>query len=522
MTEVEEASSIPAVATLVFREIPPSMDPFFREFALAADTIFELSAAAREAVFVELAAHPTADVSPQKGKGWKKCCGTHVNAKGEVRPKVFYLGHDRPLAGRLAALIVAIHRGLRIEGQQHWTPHNLALVELAKEMTGQWWSDQLRGVRRHWAALGQTGIPEAATGSMASAPPVPLPAPALAPAAAKTRSLHASMDAWVDHLDNRHRADDLSGDYASRARSTVRNLKLAIADRPLDGLDVAELDTGRLWYQRALATPKGQPGAKAWDTAKTELSQARAMFNWFAEKGWWTEPARWRKALTPAMTAQADDEREDRDDVPEVFTITELAKLYAAGNDNQRLALLCGLNFAWGQKEMATCRKRHWEALADGRVMVKRRRNKRARNARPVYAEWYAWPETWALAKPRMDCTPDDPTVNPKGLAFLTEDGLPLVRRKPYKADAVRQSFSRLCKAAKVEDRGFYALRRTAIDMVEDIAGETVAQMMGSHRPRSITGRHYARRKWHKLHRAMRIMRKRLRAVFAVETEVSH
>lgn len=34
--------------------------------------------------------------------------------------------------------------------------------------------------------------------------------------------------------------------------------------------------------------------------------------------------------------------------------------------------------------------------------------------------------------------------------------------------------------------------------------------MMGSHRPRSITGRHYARRKWRRLHRALRVMRRRL------------
>jgi hypothetical protein len=285
-------------------------------------------------------------------------------------------------------------------------------------------------------------------------------------------------------------------------------------DNALDEIDAAALDACRLWYQTALAKPRGQKGAKAWDTAKTECSQARAMFRWFAEKGWWNEPAKREEALTPARTAEVEDEREDSDEEYATYTLDNLTKLYRKANDNQRLLILCGLNFAWGQKETATARKRHWHQLPTGAVKVKRRRHKRARNSEPVYAEWSVWPETWALAQARMDQTTDDPKANPKGRAFLTENNLPLVRQGEYKTDAIAQSFAGLCKTAGVENKGLYALRRTAIDMIDDIAGESVAAMMGSHRPRRITAKHYARRKWPKLHKALRKLRRRLRPIF--------
>jgi integrase len=484
------------------------------------EAFFELSEEALAVAFAHLREHPAAPVSHQKRKGFKKCIGTYQSPDGTLRPKVFWLGHFKRQAELSAAVLKAVlHARLR-DGKPNWDADALANASLVLSMMRQAREDTIKAAHAVLRDLEAAPYVPALT----SAPP-PAPAPAaLASTTAQGRSddrmLHAAMDAWIAGIGERYRSGDVSDDYVSRAKCTVRNLKIAMSDGPLRATDTSRLEGCRLWYQRALALPKGQKGRKAWNTVKTEMNQARTMFQWFADREWWDEPRKWKKSLTPARTAQCDDEREDRGDDPKVYTVDELAKLYAKANDNQKLYLLCGLNFAWGQKETAMCRKRHWHVEGEG-VMVKRRRHKRPRNAEAVYAEWHAWPETWALAKARMKVTPDDPTINPKGLAFLTEDGRPLVRREFYKLDAINDAFSRLCKTAEVENRGFYALRRTAIDMIEDIAGESVAQMMGSHQPRSITHRHYARRKWNKLHEAMRVMRERLKPMFDAKSEAT-
>jgi integrase len=448
-------------------------------------------------------------------KGYRVSVGYYAK-DGKKTAKVFWLGHDQEHADYLAFTYRKAWRSIVAEGRDVWTDADVAAVKdfinfgvgmrreavTGAEQAVKRATEHLQTVRTSFTfAAPQAGAARVQTAAAASNHDAP-------------RMLHGAADEWVKHLEARRGSGDLSDDYTARARCTVRNLKLAMPDKPLDEIDAAALDACRLWYQTALATPKAQKGHKAWDTVKTECSQARAMFRWLGEKGWWSEPAKWEKALAPARTAEAEDEREDSDDEYATYSLDELAKLYAAANDNQRLLMLCGLNFAWGQKEIATARKRHWHQLPTGTVKVKRRRHKRARNSAPVYAEWVCWPETWQLAKPRMDRTTDDAAVNPKGRAFLTEDNLPLVRRGEYKTDAIAQSFARLCKTAKVDNRGFYALRRTAIDMVDDIAGESVAAMMGSHRPRSITGKHYATRKWPKLHKALRRLRRRLRPMF--------
>jgi hypothetical protein len=465
---------------------------------------------------------PLVDVIPQKGKGYKKCIGTYLHRDGKPRPKIFWLGKRRQVARRQATILQCLHGLLKESGHLHWTEESLAMASQLIAMTQDTW-DTLAGEMHRF--LVREDYLLAGGGAAATAAPV-LAAQRtvlVEPPLVTRRMLHESMDAWVSRLEQRRDAGDLSGDYAARAKSTVRNLKLAMVEQVVDEIGIGPLETCRLWFQAALAVPKGRPGHKAWDTVKTEMSHARAMFRWFAEQGWWSEPSRWEKALRPAMTAQADDDAEDGDDEPVVYTIDELVKLFAKANANQRVFMLCGLNFAWGQKELATARKHHWRVQDDGRVLVKRPRHKRTRNSKPVYAQWYVWPETWALAKPRMDKTSDDPKVNPKRLAFLTQDGLPLVRRDRSKCDAVGQSFDRLCDAARVENKGFYALRRTALDMIDDIAGETSAQLMAAQKPRTILRKHYVRRKWNKLHKAMRAMRRRLQPMFeASEVKAGH
>jgi hypothetical protein len=120
------------------------------------------------------------------------------------------------------------------------------------------------------------------------------------------------------------------------------------------------------------------------------------------------------------------------------------------------------------------------------------------------------------LAQARMARTPDDEKTNPRGLAFLTErQGFkPLVRKDKCKVDEVGAIWKRLCKVAGVEDRGFYALRRTAIDQIDEIADETIADLFGCHAPKSINRKHYSNKRWGKLFKAMRKWKAKLQPMF--------
>ena len=436
-----------------------------------------------------------------------------VERVGEaMRPTRYSLGRDKLVAQYRARALWMTWFDKVIEAHENGTPPVMPLTaredawKIADQQLGL---PALLAARMNGDELVKFTTPGFALGVMreSSAPVVPnrqAPKPA-------ARMLHSAADEWTTHLERRLKAGDLSDSYYERAKSTVKNLKRAAADVVLADVGRSDLEGIRLWYSARMSKPKSEGGI-TYGTAKTELTQLRSFLRWCDEGGYWSEVKGWVKAMTPAQTSAAEDDR-DEDDRHKTYTMAQLAKLWlACSTPNQKTFFLAGLNCAFGQTEIATLRRRHFKREGDA-VLIKRKRHKKTRNAPAVYGEWTLWPETWRVFAKRMKLTSQDKRENPKGLAFQTSGNLPLVRRLEC-VDEIGDCFKRLCKAAEVEHLGFYALRRTAIDLIDGIAGETVADLMACHRPRSITRRHYANRKWPKLHRALLILRKQfVRAV---------
>lgn len=78
----------------------------------------------------------------------------------------------------------------------------------------------------------------------------------------------------------------------------------------------------------------------------------------------------------------------------------------------------------------------------------------------------------------------------------------------------VADAFEEACKKAEVINKGFYTIRRTAIDLIDKIAGKEIADLFSLHAPKGMTKKHYTNRRWRELFRALRKLRRKLQPTF--------
>jgi integrase len=351
----------------------------------------------------------------------------------------------------------------------------------------------------------------AADGEVAALPPVEPPAQSVA------LKLHRAGDRWLLNLRKRLEAGDIREDYVHRAERTIRYLKKLAEDLPVDDIAKGELDTIRLAFQ-SKRTKRGKLRSRG--TIDTELGIIHTFFQWLSDSELWEPCRNWERWLRPIHRSDENDDDADNEKTIVTYELDELVRIYAVAPESLRLWMLCGLNFAWGSTELSTARTRHFKRDADV-PRVARYRHKRRPGAQPVPGRWLVWPETWALALARMERTPTDPAINPKGYAFLTRDRQKLVRYqtsengKERRYDVPAEALEAVCKKIGVRYRGFYAIRRTAIDMMEQIAGKRVADLFCQHRPKDMTEKHYLNKRWRKLFVALLKLREQLQPMFA-------
>lgn len=330
------------------------------------------------------------------------------------------------------------------------------------------------------------------------------------------RTLHRAADRWLLHLRKRLEANDISDSYVSRAARSIRYLKKLAEDYALDDLAKAELDAIRLAFQ-SKRTKRGKIRSRG--TIDTELGHVRSFFQWLSDSEWWEPCRNWERWLRAVHRSDDNDDDADREKTIVTFEMDELARIFAAAPSSLRLWILCGLNFAWGATEISTARSRHFKADSNTR-RVARFRHKRRPGATPVPGRWIAWPETWELALARMQKTSTDPEINPKGYAFLSRDGHRLVRYqtsengKERRYDVPADALKEVCERIGVQYRGFYAIRRTAIDRIEQIGGKRVAALCCQHRTKDMTEKHYLNKRWRKLFACLGKLREELQPLF--------
>lgn len=331
--------------------------------------------------------------------------------------------------------------------------------------------------------------------------------------------LHGAADQWLVSLDRRLEEDDISDSYTERAKRSIDRLKELVRDQPLMPISKPHLEQIR----RALESKKKKNGQlRKRSTIKTELGHVMAMFQWAEDNNLWGSFLNWQRWLRAVHRSDDNDDDADQERTIQSHTVSELKRIYALASRSCRLWIAMSLNFSWGAKEIATARKRHFKT-ASGERRVARYRHKRRPGAVPVPGRWIAWPETWELALDRMNKTTDDPNLNPKGYAFLTVQNQALVRykrceksNKSKRYDVVDDAYKEACSKAGVRYVGFYAIRRTATDMMDEMFGEGVADLFSQHRPRSITKKHYTNKRWRRLFKALERLRTRLGPMFDV------
>lgn len=458
-------------------------------------------------------------------KGFKKSIGYWTAKDGTRKPKVFMLGHDRSDALEKAAILVGFHKHQKSIGKDTWTDQSLkqaAMLIHAKHNNEV--GRQLEAIREQADIASKSFNTNSDAFPLIGQPRTPTNGASftrsegIATGDTSTLMLYAAMQLWLDHLESRVKGNDLSDSYWKRNITSMNDLKKAIDDTPIESLTIEDLQSIKFYFQARPTTNKGTP--MAWATITTTLNHGRAFFRWLSDTDKWNELKRWERALQPKQTGDSADDETNIEF--STYTLDELAKLYAVATDHTKLMLLTGLNCAFGSKEIATLKKVHFKTF-DGQVRICRHRHKKAGKGKPVYGEWDLWNETWKLAKARMAVTSNDPTVNPNGRAYLGKNDLELVHPTPSgRVDSIALAFADLCVTAKVKNHGWYAIRRTGGQMIDRIAGEPIADLMLSHRPKSVTKKFYVNADFQKLHAALKVMRQQLQPMFDAKADSQH
>jgi hypothetical protein len=451
---------------------------------------------------------PLERVTYQKGKGFKKCVGKYPGDDGALRPKIFWLGHQRPFAERCATMLVRIYDMLQQSGHPHWTAETLRdandfLTSLrnVRAFAIEQRQQRAESIRSHLAKEG-VSTPERTAPFPVAHDVQP------GPPTAALLTLGTAVARYTGNLKLKV-PTQLSQSNYDRQVSSLKVLYEAIpAATPIAQLNKMLLEGAVLSVtSRPVREKTGKPMAV--DTVITTVKHWRQFFDWL-DGDEWEAPRRMDKIFRIRRNVLFTPlEQKALADGKPVFTMEELRILYAAANDRQRLYLLSGLNFAFAQKDLATLLIT--DVNFEQRVIDRIRHKTRGIGIR---GRWEMWPET---VKAYKRCfAPSDETANPNGLAFLTEDGKALVN-DDADSDAVAQSWTRLVGRMNKEKQivrplSFKTLRKTASDAILRISGsEEVQHLMLCDSPRSIGAKHYrGKADFSRLFSALRAFREEL------------
>lgn len=303
------------------------------------------------------------------------------------------------------------------------------------------------------------------------------------------------------------------GHYHSVEHRLKRACESIGEDSPLASIGKAELLAAVL---RLAARPPARPRPFQTQphhepislvTAKEAIGQLKYLFLWASEHDAldWSLPkgfARIFKLKDKRLKTPAEMERESRQLVSgevETYTTPELARLFRAARQRERLYILLGLNLGFTSSEVANLRT--FEVFLDGESSyVHKRRNKTG-----VEARWRLWPETAALLR-RLKA-PD----NPERRWVLSGEGNALVEvNELCRRDAIDQAWKSLHR--RVPDTrwlGFRFLRKTGADAIKRLGGLEESEMFLAHQEPGLN-KAYANRNWNRMWRCLEAFRAEL------------
>jgi hypothetical protein len=417
-------------------------------------------------------------------RGYSRTVGYYMH-NGKRVPRKFRLGHDRALAKRMVEALETAWEGLPGErGQKVWTED--AIQAALNPLTA---SVALVTTVKSLAPVAPVAVPVFAP------EPVPPPSPV------RTYTLPEALDEFTKYFDARF---DISQTHRDGTKSRINSVKLHIdelfveqhdgarvylKDLPVSAVDMEWMGkirnkiTSRPLTKHVYDTPK----PISIDCVKNWLMALAMAFDWLDRTpriGWVAPHPRWRENFTltkkQEYALRTPDERDNEGKPKPAYTVDELVQIYMNTSPLGKKYLLMGLLLGWSQEAIKSFRKCHL-LMIDGEYYIDRRRGKTG-----IEGFWWLCPELAEILKTSIANTP----ANADHLAFLTEDGLPLVHGK---TDTIRLTWERALNTAPTGTRKlpFGAVKKCGAQIIENLGGHELAQLFLAHRPATVAAGHY-------------------------------
>jgi integrase len=334
----------------------------------------------------------------------------------------------------------------------------------------------------------------------------PAPAPVSAPNVG--RWLYAAIDEFVSTTKRSLKADLSNSDHVCNTCERILRARDGIQDLPLESLRRKELDDWLLTIRNLPSKLNGQPLSPP--TIRNMASAVRAALTKFAEWEWWTPPILWEKAFKnySIKKLQSPTERKRRRMRPPTHSVDEKRVLWHLGLPFDRAMMALADWAGHTQTEIATLT--FDDIQDDGSEMyIDRDRNKTG-----VRGRWWIPPEAAAVIRDVVSKTPRDPSINPKGLAFLTPQHMPLVHRAPQnkhaRSDYVGSNrWAALLLAGRsygVRHISFKYMRKGMSQCIRDEWGKELSRTFLAHAEEDIQDENYTRPLLSKVETALRAM----------------
>lgn len=472
-------------------------------------------------------------LSWQEGKGWKKSIGKYKGEDGQERYKMWYLGLDKSKAQVLAQYIILEWKQLKASGESLWT------------------DEALRRVQNYKKSLYASPIPELTSKPKAKREAKVPPADATA-FDSPIMSFHQAIDYYSQRIIP---TLSIEQQWKRDLKQRMEALKDALGNLPLPGIGFDELTSIVNHYKNRPPNKNRKNRPISIDYASALIKTAKRLFEWLDDTERWEMPKRFDKIFRISRNNFRLTKTEKIKAVKgkPIFTVDELARLYQNVNDQVREWMTLSLNCGFTQSEI--------DSLLVGEVRLEesppyimRLRGK----TQEVVGKWVLWDETAKILEERL--FPKyrwEYKIDSDGLIYFRsinqekwrehssvgeESYQRLLKKveefenKPMKdtdyvfgsliwfnddgikIDNVASAWFRLLrKTPSVRQFSFKSLRKTGADMIEKITGsEKMAAVYLSHKPKTVTGKHYTDPDFDRLAEALAKLRIQLEPMFDV------
>jgi hypothetical protein len=292
--------------------------------------------------------------------------------------------------------------------------------------------------------------------------------------------------------------------FNSSAR--IVRAKSGIADVSLRDLRRKELDDWLAFFHAR--PPSLSTGRPIGPLTIRNITQAIRMFlNQCVEWEWWSPPPNWERAfkLFSVKRLTTDEEKREQRKRPETHNMTEKRVLWHLALPFQRAMMALADWAGHTQQEIATL---HFDDFLEinGEMYIDRHRHKTG-----VQGRWWIPPEPASAILKVMSQTPKDTLINPRGLAFLGPNNMPLVHRskrgRRAKSDFVAQEWSTLLRWANgwgVRPISFKFMRKGTSQSIRDRTYLELSKIFCAQTLDDVQDTHYSRPSFAQLEKCIR------------------